>query len=151
MSEMANAAICPYIGKSLKHQELITMSRYKIKWMRSTSNEIRRLYKTNTIRCIRKSDIPPGRKAAYGYFVVDIKEHKEEIECTIITVGGDQIEYPGDKSTRTVGLTTSKILINSIISTKGARFLVVDVKNFYLNTPLGRFEYMVINLSSFPQ
>jgi hypothetical protein len=51
---MANAVICPESGKSLKHQELITMSRYKIKWMRSTSNEIHRLYKTNTIRFIGK-------------------------------------------------------------------------------------------------
>jgi hypothetical protein len=50
-------------------------------------------------------------------------------------VGGDQIEYPGDKSTCTAGLTTAKILTNSVISTKGEIFLVVDVKNFYLNTP----------------
>jgi hypothetical protein len=28
---------------------------------------------------------------------------------------------------------------------------VVDIKNFYLNTPLTRLEYMVINLSSLPQ
>jgi hypothetical protein len=28
---------------------------------------------------------------------------------------------------------------------------VVDIKNFYLNNPLGRFKYMVINLSSLPQ
>jgi hypothetical protein len=62
--------------------------------MRSTANEIHRLYKTNTIRFISKSDIPPGRKAAYGSFVVDIKEHKEGRERTRLTVGGDQIEYP---------------------------------------------------------
>jgi hypothetical protein len=66
-------------------------------------------------------------------------------------LGGDQIEYPGDKSTRTADLTTSKILINRVISTKGARFLVVDIQNLYINNPLGRFEYMVINLSSLPQ
>jgi hypothetical protein len=48
-------------------------------------------------------------------------------------------------------LTTAKILINSVISTLGAKFLVIHIKNFYLNTPLGRFEYMVINLSSLPQ
>jgi hypothetical protein len=45
----------------------------------------------------------------------------------------------------------AKILINSVISTLGAKFLVIDIKNFYLNTPLGRFEYMVINLASLPQ
>jgi hypothetical protein len=87
----------------------------------------------------------------YGSFVVGIKDHKEEKERTRLTVGGDQIEYPGDKSTRTAGLTTAKILINSVISTLGAKFLVIDIKIFYLNTPLGRFEYMVINLSSLPQ
>jgi hypothetical protein len=49
LPEMANAVICPETGKSLKHQELITKLRYKIKWMRSTANEINRLYNTNTI------------------------------------------------------------------------------------------------------
>jgi hypothetical protein len=151
MPEMANAVICPETGKSLKHQELSTKLRNKIKWMRSTANEIDRLYNTNTIRFIHRSNIPKGRKVTYGSFVVDIKDHKEEKERTRLTVGGDQIEYPGDKSTRTAGLTTAKILINSVISTLGAKFLVIDIKNFYLNTPLGRFEYMVINLSSLPQ
>jgi hypothetical protein len=37
LPEMANAVICPETGKSLKHQELITKLRYKIKWMRSTA------------------------------------------------------------------------------------------------------------------
>jgi hypothetical protein len=151
MPEMANAVICPETGKSLKHQELITKLRYKIKLMRSTANEINRLYNTNTIRFIRRSNIPKGRKVTHGSFVVDIKDHKEEKECTRLIVGGDQIEYPGEKSTRTAGLTTAKNLINSVISTLGSKCLVIDIKNFYLNTTLGRFEYMVINFSSLPQ
>jgi hypothetical protein len=61
MPEMANAVICPDTGKSLKHSELITSLRYKIRWMRSTSNEIRRLDQglkrgvkgANTIKFIR--------------------------------------------------------------------------------------------------
>jgi hypothetical protein len=119
--------------------------------MRSTANEINRLYSTNTVRFIRRPDIPKGRKVTYGSFVVDIKYHKEEKECTRLTGGSDQIEYQGDKSTRTAGLTTAKILINSVISTPGAKFLVIDINNFYLNTPLGRFEYMVINLALLPR
>jgi hypothetical protein len=62
---------------------------------------------------------------------VDIKDHKEEKERTRLTVGGDQLEYPGDKSTRAAGLTTAKILINSAISTPNAKFLVVDIKIFF--------------------
>jgi hypothetical protein len=65
--------------------------------MRSTANEINRLYNTNTIRFIRISNIPKGRKVIYGSFVVDIKDHKEEKERTRLIAGGDQIEYPGDK------------------------------------------------------
>jgi hypothetical protein len=148
---MVNAVICPETGKSLKHQELIKKLKSKIKWMKSTANEINRLYNTNKIRFIRWSDIPKGRKVTYRSFVVDIKDHKERKERTRLTVGGDHIEYPGDKSTRTSGLTTAKILINSVISTQGAKFLVIDITNFYLNTPLGRFEYMVMNLASLPQ
>jgi hypothetical protein len=76
--EMANAVICPETGKYVKHQELITKLKYKNKWMRSTANEINRLYNTNTIRFIRRSSIPKGQKVTYGSFVVDIKDHKEE-------------------------------------------------------------------------
>jgi hypothetical protein len=134
MPEMANAVICPESGKSLKHRELITTLLYKIKWMRSTANEIRRLYKTNTIRFMCRSSMSPGHRAKYGSFVVDIKEHTEERERARLTVGGDQIEYHGDKSTHTAGLTTAKILIKSLISTKGARLLVVDIKTS-ISTP----------------
>jgi hypothetical protein len=119
--------------------------------MDEIANEINRLYNTSTIRFILRSNIPKGRKVTYGSFVVDIKDHNEEKECTRLTVGGDQIEYPGDKSTRTAGLTTAKILINSVISNPGAKFLVIDINKICLNTPLGRFEYMVINLVSLPQ
>jgi hypothetical protein len=107
LPEMANAVIFPETGKSLKHQELITKLRYKIKWMQSTANKINRLYNTNTIRFIRRSKIPKGRKVTYGSFVVDIKDHKEGKKRTRLTVRGDPIEYPGDKSTRTAGLTST--------------------------------------------
>jgi hypothetical protein len=135
LPEMTNAVICPETGKSLKHQEPITKLRYKIKWMRSTANEINRLYNTNTIRFRRRSDIPKGQKVTYGSFVVDIKDHKEEKEHTRLTVGGDQIEYPGGRSAQTAGLTTAKILINSVISTPGAKFLVIDIRNFLFEHP----------------
>jgi hypothetical protein len=80
LPEIGNAVIFPYTGKSLKHQELITKLRYKIKWMRSTANKIDRLYNTDTIRFIRRSNVPKGREMTYGSFVVDIKDHKEEKE-----------------------------------------------------------------------
>jgi hypothetical protein len=65
--EIANAVICPETGKSLKHQELITKLSHKTKWMKSTANEINRLYNTNTIRFIRRSDIPKGLKSRMAH------------------------------------------------------------------------------------
>jgi hypothetical protein len=127
--------------------------------MQSTANESGRLEQglkrgvkvTNTIKFIRREDVPAGRKATYGSFVVDIKAHKEETERTHLTLGGDQIEYPGDKSTRNAGLTTAKMPFNSTISTPGAKFVVIDIKNFYLNTLLERYEYLAVLMASLPQ
>jgi hypothetical protein len=114
LPELVNAVICSETGKSLKHQELITKLKYKIQLMISMADEINRLYNTNTIRFTQRSEIPKGRKATHGSFVVDIKDHKEEKERTRLTVGGYQIEYPGDKSNRTAGLTMAKS--SSIVS-----------------------------------
>jgi hypothetical protein len=57
----------------------------------------------------------------------------------------------GDKSTCTAGLTTANMLFNSAIFMPGARFLVIDIKNIYLNTPPGRSKYVVVLMSSLPQ
>ena len=36
----------------------------------------------------------------------------------------------------------AKILFNSVISTTDVKFLMtIDIKNYYLNTPMERFEY----------
>ena len=47
-------------------------------------------------------------------------------------------------------MVTFKSLLNSVISTRGARFMNVDIKNFYLGTHMGRFEYMKIKYSLIP-
>ena len=44
-----------------------------------------------------------------------------------------------------------KILINSVLSCKGARFVCFDIKNFYLGTPLDHPEYVRIHLKETPQ
>ncbi|EJK49677.1 hypothetical protein THAOC_31417, partial [Thalassiosira oceanica] len=44
----------------------------------------------------------------------------------------------------------AKILFNSVISTRGAKFMTMDISNFYLNTPLKRPEYIRMKLSDIP-
>jgi hypothetical protein len=46
---------------------------------------------------------------------------------------------------------TSKCLCNSTISTEGAKYMCLDVKNFYLGTPMNVFEYMRIPIKRIPQ
>ena len=79
----------------------------------------------------------------YGRVVVDYQPEKSDPYCTRLTVGGNLIVYPNDCGTPTVNLLTVKLLLNSIISSPGAKFLTIDIKNFYLNTPMKRFEYMI--------
>ena len=58
--------------------------------------------------------------------------------------------YPGELTTITTDLTTSTNLWNSAVSTKGTKFAGADIKNFYLGTPLDRYEYMRMDLKLFP-
>jgi hypothetical protein len=52
-----------------------------------------------------------------------------------LVAGGDRVHYPGNTATPTADLLTIKILINSIISTAGAKFMTMDIKDFYLKHP----------------
>ena len=52
--------------------------------------------------------------------------------------------------TRTADLTTSKLLWNSVLSTEGAQYMCLDIKNFYLTAALDYFEYMKMPLLVFP-
>jgi hypothetical protein len=51
----------------------------------------------------------------------------------------------------TADLLTVKILLNSIISTPNTKFMTMDIKDFYLNTPMARYEYMQLRLSDMPK
>ncbi|KAL7485762.1 hypothetical protein ACHAW6_011360 [Cyclotella cf. meneghiniana] len=42
-------------------------------------------------------------------------------------------------------------MINSIISMPHAQWMTVDIKNFYLNTPLRRYKYLKLWLKDLPE
>jgi hypothetical protein len=95
--------------------------------------------------------IPKGQTVTYARVVVDFRPQKADPHHIRITAGGNLINYPGELSKRTVDLTTSKLMWNSVLSTDDARYMCLDIKNFYLSAPLDRFEYMKIPLTLFPQ
>ena len=45
---------------------------------------------------------------------------------------------------------TTKILLNSVVSTILAMFMCTDIHDFYYTTPMVDFEYMKLPLSMFP-
>jgi hypothetical protein len=126
-------------------------------WEKSASNELgrlcqglsdRRVKGTNTLFFIKKDAVPKERRQdiTYGNFVCELRPNKAETHRTRLTAGGDRINYPGDAGTPTADMTLFKILLNSIISTKNARCVVVDIKDFYLNSLMERYEYMKLKL-----
>jgi hypothetical protein len=69
---------------------------------------------------------------------------------TRITMGGNLINYPDGCGTPTANLLTVKLLFNSIISTPNCKFMTIDIKDFYLMTPMDRYEYFRMKLEVFP-
>ena len=65
--------------------------------------------------------------------------------------GGNRINFPGDAGTPTADLLTIKLLANSIVSTKKAKMITMDLKDFYLNTPMERPEFIRIKMSDIPE
>jgi hypothetical protein len=74
----------------------------------------------------------------------DYKPNKTEKERGRLTVGGYRLDYTREVATSTADITTFKILINSTLSTEDADMM--DIKNYYVGTPLPRYEYMRLPL-----
>ncbi len=74
-----------------------------------------------------------ARDVTYGLITCLIRpESIDEPNRTRLVTGGDRVHYPYDAGTLTANLLSIKLLINSVISTQGARFFTMDIKNFYL-------------------
>ena len=55
------------------------------------------------------------------------------------------MDYPREVTTRMVDLTTTKIHLNSVVSTPGTMFAVLNIGNFFLDAPLEHKEYARIS------
>ncbi len=70
-----------------------------------------------------------------------------------MTAGDNLISYAGELTMCTADLTTAKLVLNSIISTKGTRYACFDITNMYLHIPLPKedYQYMHIPYNIFPK
>ena len=90
--------------------------------------------------------IPGDQTVTYARIVVDYRPQKSDPNRVRIATGGNLIDYSGELTTRTADLKTSTLVWNSVISTKDARFMGINIRNFYLGTAMKRFEYMKMPL-----
>ena len=81
----------------------------------------------------------------------DYREGKEEKNRKRLVLGGKKIKSPIDCGTPTSDLFTVKLLLNSVVLTKGAKLFTIDIKKFYLNTPMERFEYTRLKTEGIPE
>ena len=112
-----------------------------------------RIKVTDKFNAINYDDIPKElrKEITYYKFVCTFRTKKQDLDRICITIGGNRIKYTGDVGTKTTSLDLFKIVINSILSRKDANYVISNIINVYLQTPLERPEYVHINIRYIPQ
>ncbi len=158
-SPAALSVLDPATGKFLEHHQLRRDTQYKTTWDMSYANKLRRLCQgigtgakpgtkhvngTNTFFRIEYNDIPVHKRKeiCHTLVVCEVRPDKDDPDRTRITISGSKICYPRDVGTNTALLKLVKILLNSALSRKGTCFSCINLKNFYLDTPMPDPEYV---------
>ena len=156
--EQSNAVIDEVTDQSMDLRKLL-QGPNKLIWRTRLDNYLVRLTQgvgthmprgTNTVFYVPKSSIPANRKVTYARMVVNICPHKTEVNRARITVGSNILDHPGTTTTNCASLPTTKCLLSSTISTPDARFMTIDIKDFYYGSPMARYNYMKLALDFFP-
>ncbi|KAL3781993.1 hypothetical protein HJC23_013821 [Cyclotella cryptica] len=128
-------------GELMEYRHLIANPKYRDTWTSAYGKELGRLAQglpgtvaaTNTIVFISKADIPSDRwrNVTYGRIVANFRPEKDDPYRIRLTVGGNRINFPGDCGTPTADMLTTKVLLNSVVSTVGARDMPNNVIEHY--------------------
>jgi hypothetical protein len=154
-------AINPGTGNISEYRELSKCSEGQA-WKESNIEEIGRMFQglgkdspmptgTNTMHFIHKNQISKHKTPTYIRVVCADRPEKPNPKRVRWTAGGGGIDYQGNKTCKTADITTAKLMFNSVLSTCNARFMGIDLKDFYLMSELDEYEYMRIPLHMLPQ
>jgi hypothetical protein len=106
-----------------------------------------------TIFFVFLSQVPARRKVAHATFVCTMRPGKAE-PCRIhMTAGGDRLDACQDVCSPAVGVTDTKLHINSAISDAkdGARCCTGDLKDFFLVSQMNFFQHMRMHRRCVPK
>ena len=147
-------------------KQLLKDPKHKETWSKAASNEYGRLFQgwgrkdngsqriigTNTCHWIKKEQVPKNKTATYVRTVSAVRPEKtEEPNCVQFTAGGNLLQYYDETSTETASIETAKKLIHSVLSTKNAKFMTMDISNFYIQTDLEHYQYIRFPINMIPQ
>ena len=139
-----NTVLNSKTGALMEMWHLITNPKYKELWGQSHTTELGCLAQgipgkspgINTFVFIGSDDVPITWQKdityEHGPVCVNYWPEKADPNHTRLTVGSDCINYPRDCGTPIINMVTVKIHFNSVISTQGAQYCTIDLKDFYL-------------------
>ena len=140
----------------LEYKQLMKVS-YGKNWINGCSKEFAKLTQgrkkyntkgTNTIFSICPNRIPKNKKPTYISICTNCWPQNEDPYRVRWTVGGNLINYQVETYAPIYDITTANLLLNSIITTNGARFTCIYLSNFYLITPFNnRSDYKYLWIS----
>ena len=126
----------------------------RLHWLNAEAEEFDRLFSTNTIKAIHAHEQPVDRRRDTTYYNPQTKEKPNRSGDTVYrirgTIGGDRINYPGATTALTAAMPVVKLLLQAAVS-EDAHIMTMDAKDYYLNTPLLRPEYLRIPIKFISQ
>ena len=117
-------------------------------WKAAFSDELDRLLaRRKTCRFIPRTSLPKDRIVSYFNPQLTEKMKNGKLEYRVRgTVGGNINDFSGNKTSYTASLPSVKILLNAVISDPDAKFMTIDLKDFFLHGQLDRCEYFRLPL-----
>ena len=151
---MAHSVLEHETGKQLNYGQLKKHPRLQETWKTSFSNKMGRLCQgvgtgpngkgkriegTNKFCTIKFENIPKDRlnEICYTSVVCEVRPGKKDPNRTRITICGTNVCYPGGVGTNTASLELFKLMINSVLSRKRAKYVCFDIENFISALHLG--------------
>jgi hypothetical protein len=154
LCNLAYAILDNKTANLLKYHHLMKHPKHKDIWSKSFGTEIPHLVTTTeTIFFKRKDKIPADQRkdVTYGCLVCTYQSKKKAPYHTRITMGGNFVNYPDNCGTPLADLLTINLLFISIISTNNAKFMTINIKDFYSMTPMKRYKNFCMKIDLFPQ
>jgi hypothetical protein len=154
-----NAVLNTKTGKLEQYKQLVQGSDSKL-WINGMSKELARLTQGRKQQDVPFHDVmewkhprelPPGCTPTYLRVCANFRPQKSDPYRVRCTMGGNLITPKGPTHTPTADLSLFKLFVNSVISTKNAKFMDLDLKDFYICHEKEEPDYMLVPFKLFPE